>query len=330
MPDKPTELERIDRAISTQLDVLRHSADVEARVLVLLEEMRKDLISQLAINDLKAATKTRLNILLRDTNATIDQYYRQAQDIVSPSYSTVANVSAAQTATAMTVSMPSKAVLNALVTDLLIEGSPARAWWAKMSTDTAFRFSAAVRQGIAQGETMSQIFNRVNEAVDIAGRNSTALVHTSVMQVMNDARMKVQESNATESSQTQYLATLDGRVCILCAPRDGLRWYTKSKKPVGHTLEWRLPPLHMNCRCTTLAVTAFTDIAGGGRASQFGVVEGSTTFSDFLKRQTPEFIEEVLGAKRAELFQSGKITLRDLISGKGAPLTLDQLKSKYN
>ena len=325
----PSDIERIDKAIRTQLDLLRHSADVEGRVLALLEEMRRELVGKLAVGDLTTWGKARLNTLLRDTDTTIATYYTQAQQLVTPSYTLVADISAAQTAAALAASVPSQAVLNALVSDLLIEGSPAKAWWGKVQGDTSFRFAGAVRQGIAQGETMKQIFDRVNSVVDMAGKNSTALVHTSVMQVLNDARMSVQEANANDNSQIQYLATLDSRTCPRCFPRDGLRWYTLSKKPVGHDLEWQQPPLHMACRCITHGVTALADMPGGGRASQFGVVEGRTTFNEFLKRQSPEFVEEVLGAKRAELFTSGKLTLRDLVSGKGAPLTLKQLERIY-
>lgn len=729
MPANPTELERIDRAIRVQLDLLRHSANVEAKVLTLLEAMRKELIAQIAVGDLTNWGKARLNTLLRETEATIAQYYAQAQAILAPTYSTVAGISAAQTATALAASVPSKAVLNALVSDLLIEGSPAKAWWSKIAADTSFRFAASVRQGIAQGETMNQIFKRVNETVDLAGRNSVALVHTSVMQVMNDARITVQEANADDTTQTEFLATLDshtcwsgetlilmadgtqkpageimigdiviggisgepctvvsvmqkevvssvaihyngniiGRVthdhpvltrngwkeigsvslsadvserevlcrsfmppektsarapeicggwggirstqcnpstwntdhddtrdiqhasgsvcgrdcadqsieyegskrlqhdgwrrgvcrkiariissagrkafdaiqngcgvsektsrrrsangastssevervlavggrekddsstkresrmegkefvtpptetnegrnatiqgsgerslagcrapgkgeccagegtggiarhesrmgcqtccedvcfyeseversrilgkdesaeaaytirritrescggeaesndtrkegsgfredapilgeaegvesgvitgilhnapvvvfnfevaddhsyvaggiivhnCTRCAPRDGLRWYTKSKKPVGHTLEWAQPPIHMGCRCTTYEVGVLTDMMkeAGGRASQTGVVKGTTTFAQYLERQTPAFQNEVLGAGRADLFRRGKITLRDLVSGRGAPISLKQLQQKY-
>lgn len=330
----PSELARIDQALKTQLDILRHSATVESEVLRILETMRKDLISKLAQADITNWSRARLNKLLRDSEALIASYYTQAQGVLAPTYSTVAGISAAQTATAMAVTAPSRAVLESLVSNMLVEGSPMKAWWAKQSADTAFKFASAVRQGIAQSETLNQIFKRVGDATDLANRNSIALVHTSVMQVMNDANVAVLEKNADIAPTMRYLATLDSHTCLRCSPRDGLEWDTLTHKPVGHDLAYIQPPIHVGCRCKMIPVTRLTDFGvgtelEGQRASSAGPASSSTTFTQFLKRQTPEFQEEVLGKGRAELFRSGKITLRDLVSGKGAPLTLKQLERKY-
>ena len=329
----PSELERIDRALRTQLDILRHSASVEADVLRLLEEMRRELISKLAAADLTNWGKVRLNALLRETEATIASYYAQAQAILAPTYSTVAGVTAAQTVAGLGAAvLPSKTVLEAVVSNVLIEGATTKAWWSKIATDTAFRFASAVRQGIAQGETQTQIFKRANEVVGIAGKNSKALVHTSVMQVMNDANSTTLEKNADIVKEVMWLSALDSHTCLICAPRDGLKWETISKKPVGHSLEYTQPPAHFNCRCKMVGITPLLEgilSSGGVRASQFGSQKGSTTFTQFLKRQSPEFQDEVLGKGRADLYRAGKITLRDVVSGNGSPLPLKQLENKY-
>lgn len=331
----PSELERIDRALKVQLDVLRHSASTEADILRLIEQMRKDLISKLAQADLTNWSRQRLNTLLRDSEALIASYYTQAQTLLAPTYSTVAGVTAAQTATgiATAASVPSRAVLESLVSNLLIEGATTKAWWAKMSADTAFKFASAVRQGVAQGETQTQIFKRANEVVGLAGRNSAALVHTSVMQVMNDANVVVLEKNADVAPTMRYLATLDSHTCPRCAPRDGLEWDTLTHKPVGHDLAYAQPPIHVGCRCKMIPVTRLTkradELGIGQRASTFGPVARTTTFSDFLARQSPEWQDSVLGKGRADLYRAGKITLRDTVSGRGAPLTLKQLEARY-
>jgi hypothetical protein len=54
-------------------------------------------------------------------------------------------------------------------------------------------------------------------------------------------------------------------------------------------------------------------------------VSATTTFEDFLHRQSPEFVDKVLGHRRAAMFLAGKLTLRDLISGTGRELTLEEL-----
>lgn len=326
----PAELARLDRAITTQLNILRHSSNVEAKVLKLLEQMRKELVSKLADVDLTHWGKLRLNQLLKDTTATIAEYYAQAQSIVSPSYAVVTSITAQQTAAGIGASLPSKAVLDSVVSNVLVEGAPLAQWWSKLTADSAFRIAAAIRQGITQGETQAQIGKRLTAVVGVAGRNTKSVVHTSIMAVMNDARMATIDDNATDDTRMEYLATLDSHTCLICAPRDGLRWYVKSKEPIGHTISWQAPPLHVNCRCTVSELTMLSDAIEGGRASSSGVVSGKTTFKDYLARQSPEFQDEVLGKGRADMYRAGKITLMDVVSGNGSPLTLDELQRKYN
>lgn len=324
-----SELEKIDQAIRVQLDILRHSANTEARVVVLLEGMRKELIAKLAAERITNFSRVRLNQMLRDTNAVIDEYYLRAQAILSPTYDMVAGVSAGQTAVVLAVTTPPKAVLKTLVTNMLIEGAPSKAWWDKMSTDTKFRFSSTVRQGVAQSETMEQIFRRVNDTVGLAERNSRQLVQTSIMQVMNDAAVEVIQQNADVAPKVRWLATLDSHTCPQCAPRDGLQWDSVTLKPIGHTLPYSGAPLHISCRCKLVPVTRLSEHMEGERASQFGPVDRKTTFGQFLKRQSPAFQDEVLGKGRADLYRAGKVTLRDLVSGNGSPLTLKQLERRY-
>ncbi len=329
MPINPSELERIDQAIKVQLDILRHSAMVEADILLVLTQMKQELVAKLAQGDITEWSRARLNQLLKDASATIAEYYAKVQEALAPTYATVAGVSAAQTAQALAVTAPSRAVLEALVSNTLIEGAQLKAWWARQSAETHFKFSAAVRQGIAQGETLGQILKRASEATDVITRSSMSVVHTSVMQVMNDATSEVIRQNADVAPKVRWLATLDSHTCPTCAPRDGLEWDTRTHRPIGHDLTYADAPLHINCRCVLIPVTRLTDAAESERASTFGSVSSKMTFAQFLKRQSPEFQDKVLGKGRAELYRKGKITLRDLVSGKGAPLTLEQLNRKY-
>ncbi len=66
----------------------------------------------------------------------------------------------------------------------------------------------------------------------------------------------------------------------------------------------------------------------GQRASSQGPVSGKITFQEFLSRQPASFVESVLGKTRADLFRAGKITVRDLVSGTGRELSLDELRTR--
>jgi Holliday junction DNA helicase RuvA len=59
-------------------------------------------------------------------------------------------------------------------------------------------------------------------------------------------------------------------------------------------------------------------------------IPADTTASGFFSRQSKAIQDEQLGAGRAQLFRDKKITLNDLIDGKGRELTLAQLKNRYD
>jgi hypothetical protein len=58
-------------------------------------------------------------------------------------------------------------------------------------------------------------------------------------------------------------------------------------------------------------------------------VAADLSFSDFLKGKPTEFVDEMLGKGRAQLWRDGKITLSQLLDQRGNPLTLQQLRDKY-
>jgi hypothetical protein len=63
------------------------------------------------------------------------------------------------------------------------------------------------------------------------------------------------------------------------------------------------------------------------RQSQFGTVDANTNYSQWLKKQSNEFQNEVLGVERAKLFRSGEFKLTDFVDDSGKVYTLDELKS---
>jgi hypothetical protein len=56
---------------------------------------------------------------------------------------------------------PSAERLASLAKDVLIDGSPAKDWWARQGEDLAFKFAAEVRKGVLDGQTQEQIVARI-------------------------------------------------------------------------------------------------------------------------------------------------------------------------
>jgi hypothetical protein len=92
-----------------------------------------------------------------------------------------------------------------------------------------------------------------------------------------------------------------------------------------------------NCRSTSIPVLKswkelgipLDEIPKTTRASMDGQVPAATTFETWLKKQTEERQNRVLGVGKADLWRAGKIGFRDLLDQSGRPLTTEALRAKY-
>jgi len=115
-----------------------------------------------------------------------------------------------------------------------------------------------------------------------------------------------------------WVATLDGRTCVVCANLDGQRFL----KGVGI-----IEPAHQRCRCIRIPET---QLKGAKRpvvkhfqpVSQIpkdqrniGQVDATTTFNQFFKRQPPVWQKEYLGPSRYKLFDEGNMPLDKFTRG---------------
>lgn len=335
----------IDKLLGFTLDLNRLDAKTKQEVIKLLNKAQRELAANLAMKDLTRYSKLRTNALLKEARATIESYYEQAQMKLFDTLEPLPELVAKQTARAletklpadMSASLPPIDMLKTMADDTMVLGAVTKEWWTKQAADVTFRYSSAVRQGLAVGETNQQIAKRVVQVMDIARRNAVGLVQTSVASVANNARQATFEANSDVVKGYKWISALDANVCELCIARADKEWTFKSQ-PIDHGIPFSTPPIHFNDRCILTAVTktfAELGIKGvkeakpGERASTDGPVSAKTTFDDFLKRKGEAWQDEVLGKGRADLWRSGKINLENLIGGSGRPLTVNQLRSKY-
>jgi hypothetical protein len=61
-----------------------------------------------------------------------------------------------------------------------------------------------------------------------------------------------------------------------------------------------------------------------------GPVDSRTTYGGFLKRQSKEFQDDVLGPRRGGLFRSGKVKIDQFVDDMGRSLSLDELVARYD
>jgi hypothetical protein len=328
---------------------MRFSAGEQKKVLAILTQMQKELRLKL-MGDLTDFGKARVNALLKQCNEIIAQGYNAIQGELD--FTALADHVATTTAGQFTkigleATLPTVAAMKSLVNGSIF-GAPSSAWWSRQSDDLQFKFGNAVRQGVAQGESMQDIIRRVfgSKRLGTQGigfpaetlrRNASALVHSSVMQIAADARMAVFQANADILKGVRFLATLDSHTSLRCIALSGAEW-DLSGNPIKGNFPFQSPPLHFNCRSVLTAITKsyaelgrpdIPEVPKGTRASDEGQIPADTTFTSFLGRKTVAEQNEMLGVGRADLWRKGTITLSDLLNFNGNPLTLRQLRDKY-
>ena len=342
-----------DAVLSHALDILRLEAGTRARVIALLNELQLELVSRLANEDLTAFSKARLQTLLKQVGDVVDSYYLRAQGELDLTMTGVADVSASHTvdtfntvfAADFSASLPSATFLERIASNVLIQGAPSAEWWSRQSLDTVFRFSNAVRQGMVAGDTNEQIVARIagsprkgiSGIMDVSRTNARALVHTSIQEVANESRMETFRKNADVISAVQQLSTMDSHTTEICIAYSGMKW-TLDGEPLEGALPFNGgPPRHWGCRSVLVPVTKtfaelgvnLPELPIGKRASSEGPIAANTTFEQFLSRRTTAQQDEQLGVGRAQLWRDGKITLTQLLDLQGNPLSLEQLRAKY-
>jgi hypothetical protein len=349
----------IDAILEHQIDLLRFEEGVRARVLAVLNRLQAELAQTLTRADLTAFTKARTEALLRQATAVIDHYYATGQGVLNTAMTGAAQTTARATAQTLgpslnivtTVGLPTETFLARIASNALLLGSPAADWWLRQSQDTAWRFSTAVRQGLAAGETNEAIVRRVvgSPRLGIPGvmtaarSNARSLVHTSIQAAANGARMETFRKNADVLVGVRWLATLDVHTCEICAPRDR-KEYTLTDdppEPKGHVLAWDGGPgvIHWGCRCVAVPVTKTYKELGlnikkaprGMRASSDGPVPANMDFEAFLKRKGKAWQDEALGPGRADLWRANKLTLEQLLGDLSGTriMTVAQLQARY-
>lgn len=337
-----------DDILSQQLQLFRLTAQKQVETVKRLNKMSRELVKQINEAELERQVKRDANKVIANARRIINEYYVEIQENLEfqQTSALVAENTAARIAVVMgieSVGIPTTQYFKSLASNVLIEGAPSAAWWSKQAEDTAFKFAAQVRQGLANAETNQQIISRivgksgVPGVMDTARRNAASLVQTSVQAVANDSRRKTFEANKDLIKGIKQVSTLDSHTSITCIAYSGKAWDMKYKPIDGNTLEYAGgTPRHFNCRSVEVPITkTFRDLGididepeETTRASTDGPVDAKMEFDDFLKRKGIKWQNDVLGEGRAELWRSGKITLRDLVTSQGRPLTLDQLRAK--
>lgn len=349
----------VDLFMERAIDLIRLEAGTRNKVVDLLNQLEKELVAAIAQIDptgvaSAAYQQKRLAKLLESVKSAIRANYRDVNVLMASEIRNVADAEATWTGHAINASTQTEFVdagitstlLDKLVSDVMIQGAPSADWWGRQAQGLSDRFTDEMRRGIALGETNSELIDRIrgtNEArglMDVSRDSAERLVRASVQTVANAAREQTYAENTDLISALQWHATLDTRTSIWCITRDGHQYEpTGSHAPMDDGPLWLEGPgaLHWGCRSTSIPVLKSwrdlgideDEVPRTTRASMDGQVANKLSFEEWLKKQSQQRQDTVLGVGKADLWRDGKITFRDLLDQNGRPLTTDQLREKY-
>lgn len=217
-----------------------------------------------------------------------------------------------------------------------IQGRVQREWWDALAASTQARLKTAIGVGLAQGETTDQLVARVrgtpktgfeDGVLQVTRRQAESIVRTTVNHVSTQAREETFREMGNVVKGVQWVSTLDTRTTAVCQSRDG---------DVFEVGQGPRPPAHWGCRSTVVPVVrSLREILGkkaqdepeSTRASMDGQVAGRVTYGEWIEQQPAAIQNEALGVQRAKLLRAGKITVDDLVTRTGRPLTIDELSN---
>jgi SPP1 gp7 family putative phage head morphogenesis protein len=216
---------------------------------------------------------------------------------------------------------------------------------------------------IARRVVGSQSQGGANGVTQLTRRAAEGITRTAVMHVTAEARQAVYDANADLFTHERYVATLDSRTTAQCRANDGkLFERNKGPRPPLHfrCRSLRVPELlgeplgdrPMKEATEQEALRRFTkanglegvakraDLPKGykGKFDDFareyirdrtGTTPATTSYQEFLNRQSAEFQDDVLGKTRGILFRNGGLKLDQFVTKSGQELTLSQLAKRY-
>ena len=342
-------------------DLEQLDAEAVAAVITALESAQRDIADRLAS---EAAGLARLSGWRREQDEALNAW---ADEVLAGARATVTGVVSEASIAAATASL---AAYNAMMTldgmasavkSVGLSSAQIRAWfqdtplgagllddWVDAAFDNGVKQSilAALRQVAVEGKGTAEAVRRVLVAASDAGftltrREAVTLTRTFVQTANVRAQEAVYRANEGLFKGYRYVATLDNKVCLICALADGAEYKLDEPRP-------RLPR-HPRCRCLYLPIAkswrdfgidmdgleavarpwvlrAPGPLGAGGRKIE-NVGQTTENYSGWWALLSPaDKARTAIGKARRGLLESGAMTWEQLWDkATGRPYTLREL-----
>lgn len=341
----------------------------EVQLGALAEELARRVIRSDPTAVGKGAGQDRLDGIIVESTAVIREFYRgfyadfrrQLLDVM------VSEANAMTRAVAVSLGVPTRtahalvglAVPRATMRDIIDtrtitananDAERLRGFFEREAGSHHRKFSGALRQAFSQDETISQMLDRLRQVTDTVAREADAVIRTGYNHAVSQLRIETMQRNSVLFRGAIWVSRLDSKTSPICRSLSGAQFDMNTGRPLtsspyqGHLPG--LPPIHMSCRSQLHPLTwsadqidamggddvrqALASLSDEQRRLLSADPPSEETYTEWLKRQSAEVQNNVLGRTRRKLWLDGKLTLQEMVTQKGRPLTLRQLQQRIN
>lgn len=348
-----------DAQIDHAVNLRAYSDNVVRRIIAILNRadagIFTDLVTKLAKLTPERFTIKRLEVLLESVRRLNVDAYAKVDSALREELQGLTHLEVAFQSGTLAKNLPPVIDVARIDLEQVYAGAMARPFQGGLLSDfikdqeayKAKLIRRTIADGYVQNRTTDEIVRQLRGTkalayrdgiLEVTRREAAAIARTAISHTSQFAKDRVAEANADILSKLQWLSTLDGRTTPECQVRDN-KTYTLKHDPIDHEYPWGAGPgrLHWQCRSTYAMITKSwkdfgidaKEFTPAQRASMDGSVPADTDYADWLKRQSPERQDSILGPTRGALLRDGKLTLDDMRDTWGKPLTLEQLRALY-
>lgn len=333
-----------------QIFIQRYAFGREKQAIETIERIKETIQGRLSSN-LDTLSKARLDRLLLDLKGLSKGLYDQmADDIMTElieftDYEIGFMQRMLEANTTADIALPAPEQIQAAIYTNVMKLEPTKNYsvtsiLSDFSLKKANQITQTITDGVILGDTTPNIVASLANIFRLQVSQASTLARTITNHVATQARLSVIDQNRDIVEGYRWSATLDSRTSLICASRDG-QIYPDTDNP---TLSPK-PPAHFSCRSTIVPVVkeqfslfkrARTTRAADTRIVRNGKVidtrqgrqrvSAARNYESWLRRQSQDFQEEVLGTTKARLFRDGNLELSRFVDQTGREYTLDDLR----
>ena len=338
-----------------QVYIEGHKTHISNKFGTFLQEMARSLDKRLLNKDLTKFSRDRLETLLKNVNNDLKDIYKEHYKVWREQIIDFADYEAgfevkslSQVVDNYDFKLPSRTQLRSAVFSSPLSGikGPDKgkllsSFYNGWTSKTIELVEGTIRAGYYQGLTTPQIVRQIKGTsaqnfrdgqLARGNKDIEMLTRTAIQHAAGEAREETWKNNSDIVKGIKIVVTLDDRTTAQCQSMDGLEF------SVG---EGPRPPFHIGCRSTVVANLdeRFSMLESGAtrrardpdNPRKVDFVPAKENYFEWLKQQTPEYQDSVIGPNRGKLLRDGGISAKrfgELSLNKTTykPLTLSEMK----